>query len=157
MRSKQELAALYEDHARTVWNICSAYLPSRADVEDAVQETFVRLAVSSKEFQNPVHAKGWLILTAKNICKDELRRARRRAQPLKTEPAVSMPEPDETLQAVRQLPEHYRDAIYLHYYEGYATAEIAALLRRRESTVRSDLRRGRAMLKNLLKEEYDNA
>ena len=60
------------------------------------------------------------------------------------------PEIDETLEALRTLPEKYRAAIYLFYYEGLPVEQISRLLDRRESTVRSDLRRGRAKLKELL-------
>lgn len=58
-------------------------------------------------------------------------------------------------QTVKDLPASYRDAIHLYYYEGYSTSEIAGILDRNESSIRSDLRRGRARLKELLKEMYD--
>ena len=57
--------------------------------------------------------------------------------------------------AVKALPVNLRAVIHLFYHEGYSTAEIARLLGRKESTVRSDLRRGRAKLKETLKEAYD--
>lgn len=57
--------------------------------------------------------------------------------------------------AVKQLPQVYREAVHLYYEEGYATVEIAHILGRKESTVRSDLRRARAQLKDMLKEVYD--
>ena len=49
----------------------------------------------------------------------------------------------------------FREVIHLHYYEGYSTEEIAKILGRNPSTVRSDLRRGREKLKAVLKEAYD--
>ena len=58
-------------------------------------------------------------------------------------------------EAVRELPEHYREVIHLYYYEGYSTKEIAKILQSRESTVRSNLKRGREKLKSVLKEAYD--
>ena len=58
-------------------------------------------------------------------------------------------------EAVKNLPDKYREAIHLFYYEGYSTAEIAKILERKESTIRSDLRRGRAELRFILKEVYD--
>ena len=56
---------------------------------------------------------------------------------------------------IKELPENMRESIYLFYWEGYSTAQIAVLLERRESTVRSDLFRARKRLKEILKEEYD--
>ena len=43
----------------------------------------------------------------------------------------------------------------VHYYEGYSTGQMAVLLERKESSVRSDLKRGREKLKMILKEAYD--
>ena len=53
------------------------------------------------------------------------------------------------------LPVTYREVIHLYYEEGYATAEIAKLLGRKEAMVRSDLRRAREKLKELLQEEVE--
>jgi RNA polymerase sigma-70 factor (ECF subfamily) len=58
-------------------------------------------------------------------------------------------------EAVSQLPDNYREVIHLFYHEGFTTAEIAAILGRREVTVRSDLSRARKKLKEILKEAYD--
>lgn len=58
-------------------------------------------------------------------------------------------------QAVRDLPEKYRAPVHLFYYEGYSTRQIAEILRRSEATVRSDLHRGRSLLREILKEAYD--
>ena len=57
--------------------------------------------------------------------------------------------------AVRSLPVPFREVINMFYYEGYSTAEISRMLDRKESTVRSDLRRGRLKLKEILKEACD--
>lgn len=152
MQDKEAFTARYEANFRTVWNICLTFLKNPADTEDAVQETFLRLAREEPEFASEEHAKAWLIHTAKNLCRDELRRHRRRELPLEEARAAAAPEPeiDETLEALRTLPEKYRAAIYLFYYEGLSVEQISRLLDRRESTVRSDLRRGRAKLKELL-------
>ena len=58
-------------------------------------------------------------------------------------------------EAVKKLPVKNREVIHLFYQEGYSTKEIADILKRREATVRSDLKRGREKLKKILKEAYD--
>ena len=70
--------------------------------------------------------------------------------------------PDETTEdqayvwdAVRALPEKYREVIHLFYAENYSTKQIAEILKKREPTVRSLLCRGREKLKLILKEDYD--
>ncbi|MGO5312975.1 RNA polymerase sigma factor [Bilifractor sp. LCP21S3_A7] len=57
--------------------------------------------------------------------------------------------------AVKSLPVKYREVVLLFYHEGYSTKQIAEILHKNEATVRSDLHRGRAKLKKLLKAEYD--
>ena len=60
------------------------------------------------------------------------------------------------LDAVRALPENYRNAIYLHYYEGYTAAEIGRMMAVPTNTVLSWLRRARAQLHTMLKEEIED-
>ena len=150
--TSEELTRIYEEQLRLVWNLCYTFLRNVQDVEDAVQDTFLRLAASGRSFPDGEALRAWLIVTAKNVCRDELRRARRRDLPLEEADgrAAEIPAPDETLAALRSLPEKYKAPLYLFYYEGLPTGEISALLGRRESTVRSDLRRGRLLLKKLL-------
>ena len=57
--------------------------------------------------------------------------------------------------AVKALPPQYAEAVHLYYQEGYSCDEIARLLDKNESTVRTLLRRARMRLKDILKEEYD--
>ena len=58
-------------------------------------------------------------------------------------------------EAVKGVPEVQREVIHLFYQDGYQTAEIAEILGRKEATVRSDLKRAREHLKEILKEDYD--
>ena len=57
------------------------------------------------------------------------------------------------LSAVLALPEKYRLPVHLFYYEGYSIKEAAAILGRREGTVRAQLTRARAMLRERLEAE----
>lgn len=152
MTDTQTLADIYERQFETVWNICYPFFLNKSDTEDAVQETFLRLLRSGKSFLDTQHEKAWLITTARNVCRDELRRARRGEVPLTEAEALSAPvsPEDEALRALHSLPEKYRTAVYLYYYEGYGTKAIAKLLHRPDATVRTWLRRGRAMLKQEL-------
>ena len=64
--------------------------------------------------------------------------------------------PDSTVyDAVMKLPEKYRTAIHLYYYEEYSVKEIAAAMRTTESTVKSWLHRARGLLKEELGGEFD--
>lgn len=149
---KETFTKIYAAQLRFVWNICLTLLRNPSDTEDAVQETFLRLLRQDETPETTEGLRAWLTVTAKNVCRDELRRFRRKELTLEAAEgaAVLPPEIDETLAAVRSLPEKYRLPIYLFYYEELSTAQIASMLHRRESTVRSDLRRGREKLKQTL-------
>ncbi len=60
------------------------------------------------------------------------------------------PEDTGVLQAVLELDENYRNAVYLHYYEGYTAEEIAALMKKNKNTVYTLLARAKARLKEKL-------
>ena len=66
------------------------------------------------------------------------------------------PEDSRLFAAVMNLPDKYRTVIHLFYYEDYSVREIAQILRCREGTVKSQLSRGRTLLKTMLKEEWDD-
>lgn len=157
---RTDLEQIYDRNFRTVWNICYPYFMNPQDTEDAVQETFYRLMLCTREFRDPDHEKAWLIRAARNVCKDELKRARRRDVPLEQAEEISTAqrEPDETLAALQSLPEKYRTVLYLYYYENCSVARMAKMLGRLESTLRSDMRRGRMLLKERMRgEEYEKS
>lgn len=58
------------------------------------------------------------------------------------------------LEAVLRLPEKYKNAVYLHYYEGYTAKEIGSILHRKESAVYTLLHRARNMLRAELEENH---
>ena len=67
------------------------------------------------------------------------------------EPASEEPEDySDVLEAVLALPEKYKDVVWLFYYDGYQTDEIASMLGRPASTVRNQLRDARAILKKTI-------
>ena len=96
---------------------------------------------------------------AANLCKNRLdyNRLRRTDELQDTLAADGEEDLSFVWEAVKSLPEPYRAAIHLYYYEGYSTREAARILGRAESSVRSDLHRGREKLKKILKEAYDFA
>ena len=75
---------------------------------------------------------------------------RQKVSPIDEEAEQTDAEPDEkreVVEAVMALPVKYKEVVWLHYYEGYQTDEIAAMLCRPPSTVRNQLRDARAKLK----------
>ena len=66
------------------------------------------------------------------------------------------PEESDLFFAVMALPKKYRAIVHLYYYEDYSTREIAEMLRLKEPTVRTRLVRARKLLKQSLKEAWED-
>ncbi len=66
------------------------------------------------------------------------------------------PESENLFETVMKLPEKYRIVIHLFYYEDYAIREIAEIMHLSESNVKVRLSRGRALLRQILKEEWED-
>ncbi|HHX24290.1 MAG TPA: RNA polymerase sigma factor [Thermoanaerobacterales bacterium] len=150
LRTNEELKQMYTRHVKTVYRVCFLYMKNKADSEDMVQNTFLRLMGDKTVFQSTEHEKAWLIRTAINLCKDYYRSWWSRTLGLDKALEASVEqgfEIDETLSKVLALPPKYKTALYLYYYEGYSTPEIAEMMGKPQSTVRSWLHTGRKRLK----------
>jgi len=125
------------------------YMKNSHDTEDMVQNTFLRLMKDGTRFESEEHEKAWLIRTATNLCKDHFRHwwSRRVDIDAARDAAADDAAIDETLESVLRLPSKYKTVIYMYYYEGYSTEEIARILGKKASTVRSLLHEGRKRLR----------
>ena len=126
-------------------------MKSAADAEDCTEDVFVKVLTGNYTFTDQVHERKWLTVTAINLCKDKLKS--KFVVPIDDEPELAAEEPEDrsdVVEAVKSLPVKYKDVIWLYYYEGYQTDEIAKILGRPPSTVRNQLRDARALLKNKL-------
>ena len=149
---KREFTEVYYRHVDTVYRVCYSFMKNQADTEDMVQETFLRLLSSQKSFENDRHEKAWLIVTASNVCKDTLKKWWRKTENIEDflDIAAEPKQEDSLLEVILQLPEDAKDAVYMYYYEGYTTVEIAEFLHCPESTVRSRLMRAKKKLQVML-------
>lgn len=152
-RTGKEITEIYDRHVDTVYRICFSFMKTKADTEDMVQETFLRLLSSGVGFVSEEHEKAWLIVTASNICKDTLKKWWRKQEPLE-DYANTLQQPpfeiDDVLGAILTLPAEQKTAVYMYYYEGYSTADIAKYMKCPQATVRSRLARARKVLKQKL-------
>ncbi len=148
---------LLDQYGNSVLRLAYSYLHNMSDAEEILQETLIRYLQTAPEFENSAHEKAWLMKVAANLSKNRIDYNQRRATDELKEELLAQDQEDLSFvwEAVKALPEQYREAIHLFYYEGYSTAQIARILTRKESSVRSDLRRGREKLKLVLKEAYD--
>lgn len=154
--TREEIEAIYRRNFKLVYQICLVMMKSVPDAEDAAQTVFGRVMERSGPFRDPEHEKAWLIVTARNECRDQLkhwwRRCREDASALD---ALAWEQPEDGLvwEQVAALPDKHRLVLFLHYYQGYATDEIAQMLGDNPSTVRSRLVQARKKLKLRLEAE----
>ena len=151
--TKEELTALYRRQVGMVYQICLMLLKNVPDAEDACQTVFQKAAERAEPFRDPEHEKAWLIVTARNECKNQLKHwwRTRRSGPEELERLTwQQPEDGEVWALLLSLPPKERLAIYLHYYQGYSTEEAARIMGSKPATLRSWLFRGRNRLKILL-------
>ena len=157
---KERWSDLTEEYQAMLYRIAFSNLRNRADAEDAVQETFLRYLKAGKPIADREHEKAWLIRALLHVCRDILKSSWHRRTVAFDEAwaggaGVFLPyqtKDDETLEAVLKLPIHYRNPIYLFYYEDYSIQEIAGILNEKEGTIKTRLRRGREEVKKMLTE-----
>lgn len=148
---------MLDEYGSSILRLAYSYLHNMSDAEDIVQETLIRYLRKPPCFAGKAHEKAWLLKVAVNLSKNKIKYNKVRQADVLEETLAAEERPDLSFvwEAVKELKTPYREVIHLFYYEGYQAREIAMILNRKESTIRSDLRRGREQLRAILKEEYD--
>lgn len=156
--NRQEFETHFREHYALVYRVAFLWLKRHADAEDVVQEVFLRMLKSTPDFLSEEHKKAWFIRTTINICKD-ISKSKWNSVivsldklPEEEKEYFHLPymKEDDTLWAVMELPAKYRDCLYFFYYEDYSIKEIAHILDMPENTVKTNLKRGREALKQIL-------
>lgn len=153
----EELSVRYRDNLFAIaFQVCK----NAADADDVVQETFLQYYVAKKEFDSETHIRAWLIRVAvnkaKNINRSFWRQNKVPLEDYMESLAFETPQEETLFETVMKLPQKYRVAIHLYYYEDYSVREIGEILSLKESNVKVRLSRGRKLLKEALKEDWDD-
>jgi len=142
-----------EEYAARLYTVAYRLLGNRADAEDAVQRALLK-AFEARESYAPRWALStWLYRVLTNVCIDELRR-RRRVPPESLAPgrAGAQVERADLARALATVPREARVLLALHYVNGLSYRELAAIRGISVNTVKSQLARGKAILKKALEE-----
>jgi len=156
---KQQISEIYRENCHTLYRLCCFYMKNEQDALDVMHNTFVKLMEYQGEFEGAAHVKNWLVRVAVNECKDIVRHWWRKTLDVEECILPGRNTVEEYMQSkavveqLMKLPVKSRLVLYLFYFEGYATKEIAQILNMNESTVRSALRRGRIKLRLEMEEE----
>lgn len=154
MRSESEINRAVDRYADTVRRICLLHLKNYSDTEDIFQSVFLKYMLYNGTFCDEEHEKAWIIRVTMNSCKDLLKSFYHKnivsLEDTYAVEDVSYAIESEVLEAVTSLPKKYKDAVYLHYYEGYTASEISKITGKKENTVYTLLSRARQLLKDKL-------
>jgi RNA polymerase sigma-70 factor (ECF subfamily) len=141
--------------------LCWRMTGNEADAADATQEALIAITRGLPKFDARARFGTWCYRVAVNACLDELRRRRRRPEPITAERlAITMPTTGAGTDAVadrmvvddalRLITPEFRAAVVLRDLCGLEYAEIAEVLDVPIGTVRSRLARGRGALADRL-------
>ena len=159
--TKERLEQIFRDYYQLIYRVAFSQVKNHADAEDITQEVFLKIIRHDMRYQSMEHERAWIVRVTINLCRDLLKSKWHKT-------SVSMEEvseaqrgscenfteiQDDMMWAVLQLPEKYRNCLYLFYYEDYSIKEIAQSLEMPENTVKTNLKRGRQALKEFLEKK----
>ncbi len=138
--------------------VASRLLRARADAEDAVQRALLQCFAGAADYRPQWAVSTWLYRILTNICVDELRRRTTRAshdQILLLSHAEDRHEPGAYMdlhRALERVPREARVLLALRYVDGLSYGELARIRGISVNTVKSQLARGKALLRAELSE-----
>lgn len=160
------LAALYDRYRLILFSLILRILHDRHEAEDVLQEAFLQVWRRARDFdESRGRAFTWLVTIARSRALDRLRASGSRAR-IATEAeaaprestgdaaadAVKSEQGEIVRQALAELPEEQRRALFMAYFEGLTQSEIAARLGDPLGTVKTRMRSGLMKLRELLRD-----
>ena len=155
---ERALTRLVLRHSGRMLAVAARLLGSRADAEDAVQRAFIRCHTHARDYRPEWSVSTWLYRILTNACVDEIRRRRARPEepmPERTFATAPGPGPEARLDLARGLarvPTEARILLTLRYVEGLSYGELARVRGISVNTVKSQLKRGKEILRAALEE-----
>ena len=146
----RQLEIYMNEFGSAVLDAALRILKNTQDAQDVFQNTFVKAYLKNGGFNEKEHVKAWLLRVAKNESISKLRSGWKKRVALCEIPqgfTESARAEEYVLDYVKKLPAKYRQTVWLHYWAGYKTREIAELMRASPATVRTRLKRARERLK----------
>lgn len=157
---KLPLRAAMEAYGHSLYTAAFNICRNVQDAEDAVQDTFLQYWTHKKDFASEQHMRAWLLRVAINKAKNRRNSFFRRSTlPLEDYMETLTFETEasgELFAEVMKLPEKYRIVIHLFYYEDFSVKEIADILKLTPGNAKMRLSRGRALLRDALKEAWED-
>ena len=140
---EQHLREVMDRHGNRILRLAYSYVHNMQDAEEILQDTLIKLLDSAPDFESEEHEKAWLIRVAANLSKNRIEYNKLRDTDELNDELVAEQRDDLTFvwEAVKELPDNYREVIHLFYEEGYQTDEIAEILGETGANIRTRLKR----------------
>ncbi len=151
--SERAFGEIAEQYARRLYAVAYRLLGNRADAEDAVQRTLMKCFAARASYSSRWAVSTWLYRALSNVCIDELRRRRVTPGPEPPAPRGRLVEPLDLVRALETVPREARLLLALHYVDGVGYRELARIRGISVNTVKSQLARGKAILRAALDKE----
>ncbi len=143
---------IVEKYFNMVYKLALNQTKDRTHADDVTQEVFLRFIKKEYHFQSEEHIKAWLLRVTINCSHNVFNSSWfKKTTPLSEDIVFDEKEKGDVYYATLELPHKYRTVIHLFYYEDFSVSEISRYLGVKESTVKSQLHRGREKLKEKLK------
>lgn len=148
---ENEFEAKYNEYGNMLYKIAFLYLGNATDTEDVLQDVFTKYLCGKYRFKNSEHEKAWFIRVTQNKCLDYLKKSGRKNECIEDVSATATYKDEDleqdVISKVIALPQKYKSAIILFYYNDYTVEEISKTLKISKSAVKKRLQRGRDILK----------
>lgn len=158
--TNDEYIKFVKRNSNRIYLIALSYLKNHDDAEDIMQEVFLKLWKTNKEFNSEEHLEKWLTITCINKCKDHFRIpfiknsvALEDAKDLYTFDTIKN---FDVFNAIMSLPQKERLVVHLFYFEDMSVEEISEATKVKPSAVKTRLHRARNNLKTILGDEWIN-
>lgn len=139
-----------------LFRLALSHTGNRADAEDAVQNTFIKLSRYKEPFESEEHIRNWLFKVCVRECRSIWRTFWKQNVDFFEDEEIchpANPESKDLLYKIMLLNKNYRTILVLFYYEGFSTQEIADLLGISLTNATSRLSRARQKLKKILEDD----
>lgn len=161
-RSAQKM--LFEKYANQMMGVCMRYCKNQEDAKDLLQDGFYKVLINIKSFKGGSRIDTWMTRIFINLALNKLRHGRnkydhqefdRQHEQFISADVLEKPryevEPNQVLEALKQLPEIYRIVINMYAIDNLTHKEISQQLGITEGSSKSRLSRARVLLNDILK------
>ncbi|NLC03557.1 MAG: sigma-70 family RNA polymerase sigma factor [Tissierellia bacterium] len=160
--TNNHISEIVHTYSDMVYKLALARTKNKFDADDVFQEVFIRCMKNYNKFTSNDHIKAWLIRVTINCSNNIFNSSWFKKTVLLNNNLkdnslddlnFSTEENKQVYHSVLELPKKYRTVIHLFYYEDMSIREISKALKIKEGTIKSQLHRGRNLLKEILEGE----